>query len=535
MLLSTFCFKSLKSMYFLRCVFLFCLSTPLLFAQQRMGFSADATPLLISLDDALQIAKAQSFAVRNNPLDKAEVRAQIDELVGGLLPNISFSTTYQRNVLAANPFAGSDAGNIFSGLGALDWIIYNENQRLNGAPTLTLAQFRQRQAQGLSDAGVNVSASSNPFAVPNQISGGLSITQSIYAPSAWRALEGARMTLDLRYTAAYRREQQALSQVRGAFYNVLLAKSQLEVLHKSIQRTTQTVEDATKLVERGVAPKMQRLTAEVELVNLETRRFQAQNGIELALNNLKFAIGIPLQTRIDLKGTLEGFLFGITEYEKFGLENAIETALKRRPDLQQAQAGIKLQSLQRDISNKSHLPNISAFANLGFTGNIPDNRTVSSNTTDNPFQYTTSRNRIWSSDYWNPTFSLGLRLNWRIYDGGIMHAQRQKTQIAVDRSELQAEQLRESIRLEVEAALRTLVNAKRRMDSMGVNINRAAENYEMAVSRLNEGVATPLEERNASELLDQTQLAYIQALYDYLIAQNSLETAMGVMPFESLE
>lgn len=506
-----------------------------LVAQQRIGFYADSTTLYLSLDDALQIAKAQSFAVRNNPLDKAEIQSQIDELVGGLLPNISFSTTYQRNILAPNPFAGSDAGSLFSGLGALDWMIYNENQRLNGQPTLTLAQFRQRQAQGLADAGLSTSASSNPFAVPNQITGGFSVTQPLYAPAAWRALEGAQLSRTLRFTAAYRREQQNIAQVRLAFYQVLFAQSQLQVLNRSIARTEKTVEDAAKLVERGIAPKMQRLTAEVELVNLNTRRFQAQNGVELALNNLKFAVGIPIETRIQVRGTLENLLTGTTEYEKFGLENAIETALRRRPDLTQAQTGVKLQTLQRDITNGNHLPTISAFANLGFSGNIPSNRTSITSSTNNPFEYSSTRKRIWDGSYWNPSFALGLRLNWRIYDGGTMNAQRQKAQIAVDRSALQTEQLTQSIRLEVEAALRTLVNARRRMDSMSANINRAAENYEMAVSRVNEGVATPLEERNASELLDQTQLAYIQSIFDYLIAQNSLESAMGVLPFTTME
>jgi outer membrane protein TolC len=58
-------------------------------------------------------------------------------------------------------------------------------------------------------------------------------------------------------------------------------------------------------------------------------------------------------------------------------------------------------------------------------------------------------------------------------------------------------------------------------------------NYEYALTRLREGVGTPLEERQASALLDQSRLNYLSAVYDYLIAVNKYEKAIGIQVYAS--
>jgi outer membrane protein TolC len=83
------------------------------------------------------------------------------------------------------------------------------------------------------------------------------------------------------------------------------------------------------------------------------------------------------------------------------------------------------------------------------------------------------------------------------------------------------------VTLEVRRAVRNLENARERIDSQETNVRRAELNYDHVSQRVNEGVARPVELREASDQLDQSRLNYLQAVHDYLVARTDLETALG--------
>jgi outer membrane protein TolC len=139
-------------------------------------------------------------------------------------------------------------------------------------------------------------------------------------------------------------------------------------------------------------------------------------------------------------------------------------------------------------------------------------------------------NGFFSGSYWNPSVNVGLRLSWNVFDGFQTSARVQQRRIAVERAALQYEQTVQGVRLEVEQALRNLETAARRIQSQRQNVTRAELNYEYASTRLHEGVASPLEEREASDQLDQSRLNHLQAVYDYLVARSAFETAVGLPP-----
>lgn len=82
--------------------------------------------------------------------------------------------------------------------------------------------------------------------------------------------------------------------------------------------------------------------------------------------------------------------------------------------------------------------------------------------------------------------------------------------------------------MEVASAMRALATAREQIASQGRNVENAELNYTFASRRLDEGVATPLEERDASDQLDQSRINYLQAAHDYLVARSAYETAVGV-------
>ena len=488
-----------------------------------------AAEIVLTLDEALQVALIQNLALQNARLDVANSAEQVREGWSELFPKLDVNATYTRNIRQANPFAGSQAGGLFQSLGFLDWLAYNEQARTDGnmnTDPISAEEFFLRQAQGLQAAGVTFEDSDNPFAVPSVYIAGLSITQKIIDGRALLGAYGASKWLEpFNKEGARRQEQLIVRDVQNAWYATLLAEAQVAVSQSSVQRAQRTLAEISRQVTLGVAPKFQRLSAAVEVSNLETTLLQAQIAEEAAKDNLKLLLGIPPTDTIRLRGTLEAAMS--PAYLVDSEEASAVTALSRRPDLKQAEIGVQLERIQLRVATSEYIPTISAFANFNLLGNIPDNRFTYSSVNGDPFQFTSAERGYFDDAYWDRSTSVGLSLTWNVFNGLASHRRVQQRKIAVQKAENDLEFLTRSIRIEIDQNLRNLRAAHRRMQTQQQNLENARLNFDYAETRLREGVATPLEVREASDQLDQTQLNYLQAIHDVLVAQSTYEAAIG--------
>lgn len=489
----------------------------------------DESAIALTLTDAIEIALVSNHELRSTRLNVDNARAQIREAWGEVMPQVNVTSSYTRNIKSANPFAGSDAGGLFQSLGFIDWLAYNERARTDDDPStmpISFDEFGDRRSSGLSDAGIVMGGDDNPFAVPNQFMSGVTVEQTLYSGSAFAAIKAAERYRNLNHLAVTRAEQMLVDDVRRAYYQALLAESQASVNAQSVSRTRATMEEVGRRVSQGVAPKFQRLSAEVQLANLETAYVQAVNAAASAKDNLKLILGVPISQEIQLRSDLS--VDNLARYTSVSTEDAVTVAYRNRPDLVQADLVVQLRDIDRKIVRAQYLPTVSAFANFNYTGTVPDNRSSIISDADDPFKFGRRTNSFFSGSYWQPSINGGFRLSWNLFNGFQTSSQIQQRQVALDQSRLDREQLDQAVQLEVEAALRNLRAAQQRILSQEQNVSRAELNYEFAQARLGEGVASALEEREASEQLDQSRLNYLQAVHDYLVAQSAFETAVGV-------
>ena len=511
-----------------------CLSLSLTWtgAAQSIGepFQASNDVISLTLEDALQIAYINNYTLRDARLGVQEVRAQIQETRGQLYPQVDINSSYTRNIEFANPFSGSSANNLFSGLGFLEWLSFNEQARTDndmGTNPLSFIDFASRQQEGLDAAGIVIEANDNPFAVPNQFQSGVTVSQKLLDFSAFIAVSGASRYAEASQTNALERQEQLLiDNVKAAFYQSLLSVEQYNVSRQSVNRTQETLSELGRQVSQGVAPKFDRLTAEVQLANLETAALQAESGMQTALDQFKLLLGIPVDQQVRLVGNLETEDQG--SFMTISVNDAVGLALQNRPDLEQLRNTIALQRINSRVTRTNYLPVLSAFANYGYVGNVPGNRTSILTDPTNPFSFSQQTNSFFSNNYWDKNFSVGFQLNWRLFDGFQNRKRAQQQRIQADRTTIQYEQQIQAIRQEVSVAMRNLEVARKQIQSQERNVDRAKLSYTYAQRRLGEGVSSPLEERNASEQLDQSTLNYLQAIHDFLRAQSAFETAVGM-------
>jgi len=496
--------------------------------------STDGTPMVLTVDRAITVALKNNFNVRQAELDVRQADAQVREAWGSVLPQIDLTGNYTRNVVTANPFAGSDITTFLGGGGETEWLAFNERRRLDTDPAsdpITFPTFRQRQRDSLQAAGISLTGGAgNPFSVDNEFRTGLQLTQTLYNGSAFSAIRGASQFKEVSTLARSREMQVVANDVYEAFYQALLAQQQARVLQQRVERSEETLQEITTQVAQGVTPKFQRLSAEVELSNVKTEMIQAQNQADVAVDNLKLTMGLPGDANIRIDGALEADPQGL--YRQISTSRAIDAAIENRSDLRRADLNIELQNIRKETTESQYFPTVQAVANFSYTGRVPDNRTQIQ-TTDpddptNPFFFDQQERGFFEDEFWNPSFSVGLQLNWNIFSGFQTSARVQQEQIEVERAQVQRDQLRRSIEVEVKRALRNLETARERIRSQEQNVSRAELNYEHTSKRVSEGVSSPLELREASDQLDQSRLNFLQAVFDYLVARSDLETALGV-------
>jgi len=486
--------------------------------------------ITITVDEAIQIALVNNHMLRRGLLDIEFADSQIREAWGSVYPQINTSGEYTRNIITPNPFAGSDAGGLFETFGAIEWLAFNEGARTDGDPTtqpIPFDEFLERQREGFREAGLPPPGTddTNPFAVENQFNFGISVSQTIYNGAAFAAIRGARQLRELNEDGFERERQEVADAIRGAFYGALLAAEQTEVLRSSVERLRITAQDAARSVEAGVASKFNRVSAEVELVNLETELIEAVNRAEMALKNLALQLGISPRTSITLRGSLEIDQLDPEEY--LDAESAHEIALQQRPDLRQTRGLRELQEVEKSIAQSQYFPTVNAFANAAYIGSVPSNRTAISPIEGEDFTFSSIERGFFDNSYWEPAVAVGLRLNWSIFDGFQRRARVQQNNISIRQTEIDMEFQKNAIYLEITETINNLETAMERIRSQERNLEQAELNYEFSVTRLREGAGTALEERQASSLLDQSQLNYLAAVYDYLIAQSRYRMALG--------
>ena len=446
-------------------------------------------------------------------------------------PQIDGTASYTRNLEVPNPFAGSGAGGFFSGFDAIGWLAFNEDQRQDDDPTtngISFAEYQQRTNDGLAAAGVVIDPDANPFLVENQINLGLTVRQVLYDGAVFAGLRGTDILEETAKVGVDAEAHRTVQNTAAAFYGALLAARQTEILTKSVSRTQTTVDETKKRVEQGVVPRFQLLTAEVELANLQTELARAKNAAARSIDDLRLVLGLPPGPALQVRGqlTLDGVAADLPQPSE-----ALEIAFDNRPDFQQARLGVEGGEVQEDATWGEFMPKLNAVANIGLAGSIPDDRSFTvSGVGGDPFAVRVEENGIFSDAFWFSSISVGLTLEWKIFDGFETWNRLKRDRLATERARVDLEEARTAVTVEVQQTIRELETARQQIATQERNRERAELNYEHAQVRVREGVSNQFELRQASEQLDESRFNYLQAVHDFLVARIAYLVAIGTPP-----
>lgn len=295
------------------------------------------------------------------------------------------------------------------------------------------------------------------------------------------------------------------SRVKKSFFQALLLKKIWAVSKESERSAKENYENTRIKYQSGVTSEFDLLQAEVRWKNAIPETITARKNYELAENNLKILVEIPLEEEMNLIGDFEIYPMAadtINQKEIFG----------ERPDYNALLWEKQLRERKVAAERSNHYPTLNG--SLAYTYS--------------------ARSDLFRLDNSNDNIILGLTLSVPIFSGGFTSAQVQKAKIDVQRVNTQIQMAQDNIRIELKNIQLRIRESKERISAAKKSVSSAERAFQIAESRAKNGLATQLELKDSRIFLDRAKISYFSAIYDYLNAYFDWEVATGRVSSEDI-
>jgi len=305
-------------------------------------------------------------------------------------------------------------------------------------------------------------------------------------------LRGAEATLE-------RVKQSIVFSVRQAYFQVVLARSGLEVAERSVAQATENLRVARARVAAGASPRFDEVQAEVALASARQRQVRARNGMAQALQALAGLLNLPVNTPLTLTET-----FTVRPVRETA-DALVARSLQSRPEFAELAARQAAAAAGIALAQSGARPNLVLQAGGSY-----------SNTTG-----------LFAGQAGTASWSMTLAATMNLYDGGITRERIREAQLRLEQLRLMEAQQKLSVELEVRQAYLNLLSAAEELSGADALIAQAQEALRIANVRFQSGVGTTLEVLNAQTSASEAEAAKIQALFNYNLARATLERAVG--------
>ena len=374
-------------------------------------------------------------------------------------------------------------------------------------PDLSASFSERNQTTNLAASGLTSAFSMPagfPFSIPSLVGpftttdARLSGTQNIFDFSSIRRFQASRVAVSAARSDSDTTEEQVAGQVARAYLAAVRAEADVNAAQANINLSQAVLTQAQNQKNAGTGTGIEITRARVQLANDRQKMLVAQNARRSATLQLLRAIGMRLDTELDLTDKL-----AYVPVDALTMEDAKARALKERPDLHAQQERESNARLNASATKMERLPSLAAFADYGSLGTGLDNSL--------------------------PTRTYGISLKVPLFDGGRRDARRAETASQYRAEKVRTGDLKEQVELDVRLALDGLRSAEDQVKVAKEGLELADNELTQARRRYDAGVANSLEVTDAQTRLERARDNQTQALYNYNLARIDLAQAMGAI------
>lgn len=346
-----------------------------------------------------------------------------------------------------------------------------------------------------------------PVTQNNDFNLALSITQPLYnGGKAWTAWSIAKIYEKYSIEVLNQVENDVIYNAEAIFYTAILARSNLDVIQNSFELLKLNLEIVEQFYEQGMASEFELLRARVEKLNLEPLLISAESQLTLTRKKLKSFLGLPLEEEIELVSDFsETALTDLPELDYLKIQ-----ALNNRPEIKQARLQVDGYDKAVSIARSDWLrPQINLNTTYTMTGSSNDFK-LSGNETSNS---------------WTASVMVSIPL----FDGGRTIGEVRKSKTDYYQAQLNEEQMRDDVQLEVEQAYDNLMQSRKALVLQKETISQAEEGLRIANLRYKTGVGTQLEILSAQTALTAAKTNMAQAIFSFRLSKSELKKSSEIL------
>lgn len=332
---------------------------------------------------------------------------------------------------------------------------------------------------------------------------GVSLTQALFDQTVFTGLKAAKSTREFYQINEQLTEEQVIERVANNYYQVYVQRQKLTVIDSTYKNTTKVRNIIKGQFDNGLAKKIDLDRILVKISNINTQRQQVLNAVQIQENALKFYMGMPIETQIEIPQTA-------FEVSPQSLSEVPNTANRTEYLLLKKQE--QLLTYQKKAVEASYYPTLSLNAGYNYIGQGPV-MPIGRKPADGV--------------YWSDFSSIGLNLKVPIFTGF-------GTRAKVRQADIDLQSIKEDLndtKLSLDLAF---ANAKTQIDNSLTTINNQKENAQLAKEVLDntrnnyvQGLASLTDLLDAENSLTEAQNNYTSAILDYKLAEIQLIKSKG--------
>ena len=324
---------------------------------------------------------------------------------------------------------------------------------------------------------------------------GVHLQQALFNQQVFIGLKAAKSTKEFYQLNANLTEEQIIERVSNAYFQVFTAQEQKNTLESSYSSTEKVRNVIKSLYDNGLSKKIDLDRTNVNLTNIETNIKQSNNGITQAENALKFYMGMPIETKIQL--VQEDM--AVTPHL---LDETVNT--DERTEVKVLLKNKELLEYQKKATIANYYPTVNLTANYNWQG-LGEKF---------PLTNGSSKGVMWS-DY----SAIGLGINIPIFNGFATKAKVQQNQIDIDKLEIDIKDTKLGLDQAYQNAKAQIENSLATLESQKANVKLAEDVLADTKSNYQYGLATLTDLLDAENSLVQAKNNYTTAILDYKIAE----------------
>jgi outer membrane protein len=337
------------------------------------------------------------------------------------------------------------------------------------------------------------------FGTKYNITAGVDATQVLYNQQLIGSMKITEQSTKISEINSKKTEEQLVYDIASAYYAAQVSLTQKTLVESNLHQVDTLLELTRVKLQNGFATQLDVDRLVVSQTNLRTDLASSETSYQQQLMLLKYYMGMPLETVIELPV--------ITGNEPAGGLISIETL--NRTDLDLIQAQKDLYALNLKQIKYGYIPTLS----LTFHSAV---------------QLQQNDLRIFDKDAdWFPLSYVGLNLNIPIFDGLQKNYQVKQTNLQLQQAELDEKNLTESLKMQRANASNSLTTNRSALESQQRNVELAQKVYETTQAQYVGGIASMTDLVNAETSLRSAQTNYLRALVQVKLAELDLIKTTG--------